>query len=134
MIKELLHNARVNIYKYDLIGKLDTGSLNHCLNELEKNIDKLLQERDEAIELGRQYFETYQNTIKLYKPLKFEELKKDMWVWDNVLKRYMKVYDISYSEETFNVNGEWYLDDLHLEEFEFEENRFYRYEVAKDEL
>jgi hypothetical protein len=66
-------------------------------------------------------------------PLKFEELKEGMWVWDNVSKRYMKVYDISYSEETFNVNGEWYLNDLYLEEFKFEENRFYRREVKEYE-
>lgn len=65
-------------------------------------------------------------------PLKFEELKEGMWVWDDVTKRYMKVYDISYSEETFNVNGEWYLNDLYLEEFMFEQSRFYRREVRND--
>ena len=65
-------------------------------------------------------------------PLKFEELKEGMWIWDDVTKRYMKVYDISYSEECFNVNGEWYLNDLYLEEFNFEENRFYRREVRND--
>lgn len=66
-------------------------------------------------------------------PLKFEEIKEKMWVWDNKTKRYMKVYDISYSEKAFNVNGEWYLDDLYLEEFEFEDGRFYLKEVKDDE-
>ena len=128
MIKELLHNARVSIYKYDLIGKLDTGSLNHCLNELEKNIDKLLQERDEAIELGREYFEAYQNTIKLYKPLKFEELKKDMWVWDNFQKKYFKIFRIrEWDPKPYIIM--YGNDDCP----DFEENRFYRYEVEKDE-
>ena len=61
--------------------------------------------------------------------LRFEDLKNDMWVWDNVTKKYMKIFDISYSEKTFNVNGEQYSDPLHLEEFTFEENRFFRKQV-----
>ena len=62
-------------------------------------------------------------------PLKFEELEADMWIWDNHKKVYMKIHDISYSEKSFNVNGEFYLDSLHLAEFEFEEGRFFSKEV-----
>lgn len=63
-------------------------------------------------------------------PLKFEELKEGMWVFDNIItKRYMKIYDISYSDKSFNVNGEWCGDDLFLESFAFQENRFFRKQV-----
>lgn len=58
-------------------------------------------------------------------PLKFEDLEPDMWVWDNVSKRYIKIFDISYSDKSFNVNGEWPLDEFYLEDFDFEDNRFY---------
>ncbi|MGN1343778.1 MAG: hypothetical protein ACI4U3_04310 [Traorella sp.] len=60
-------------------------------------------------------------------PLKFEELKENMWVWDNKYKMYLKIY------EAFHFKGyeEWiqYADgvcDL------FEENRFFRREVKED--
>lgn len=52
-------------------------------------------------------------------PLKFEELEENNWYWDNKDKEWCKY--ISYS--TFE-----YLDGYGSE---FEENRFYRYEVKE---
>lgn len=62
-------------------------------------------------------------------PLRWEEIEEGMWIFDSKTKRMMKVYDISYSDKSFNVNGEWAGSDLYLEEFAFEDNRFYRQPV-----
>lgn len=58
-------------------------------------------------------------------PLKFEDLKQNMWVWDNDYKLYCLI-DRIYSFNKFSVN--YHFNTMQ----EFEENRFYRYEV-KDE-
>lgn len=90
----------------------------------------------EAMNIDMKTFEAiYQQLDELgwleNKPLEFDDLKEDMWIWDNQTKRYMKIFDISYSDKGFNVNGDFYLDDLHCKEFKFEENRFFRKEVKK---
>ena len=115
-----------------------------CINALrylgdyngeEYNCHKFANAMEDLYQLIEEHFASSETRVETREnqPLKFEELKPDMWVWDNVPKIYMKIYDISYSERCFNVNGEWYLNDLYLEEFDFEENRFYRREV-KDEV
>lgn len=117
----------------DYISSTDyENALEYCVKELKKLIEEHFKLEEDFEQLEKSYDNLYDKFHNL-KPLKFEELHEGMWVWDNVSKRYMKIYDISYSEEGFNVNGEWYLDDLYLEEFNFEENRFYRREV-KEEL
>lgn len=63
-------------------------------------------------------------------PLKFEELKEGMWVWDN--KRKVKLliaycyseYDMGY----YNLSNPEDYKYIHIE---FEENRFYRKEVQE---
>lgn len=59
-------------------------------------------------------------------PLKFEELKPNMWVWDNKIKEFRKIDRVNkmyHGIEYFNTYG-WFI--------EFEENRFYRREVKED--
>ena len=64
-------------------------------------------------------------------PLKFEYLKEGMWVWDNKIKEYIKL-------EKHCAKGLGYLgydlkiNDIDWIDLEFEENRFYRYEVKED--
>lgn len=62
-------------------------------------------------------------------PLNFEELKENMWVWDNKNKLYVQIEEdfdendiifLRYYEDSYNSNCERTL---------FEENRFYRKEV-----
>lgn len=53
-------------------------------------------------------------------PLKFEELHENMWVWDNHWKLYIQIQNLN--ENAFQ-GYEYYA--------EFEENRFYRKEVAQ---
>ena len=61
-------------------------------------------------------------------PLKFEELRPNMWVWDNFIKRYVELYDVDIQRK------EVYRDDSNiLCVIRFEENRFYRYEVKENE-
>lgn len=58
-------------------------------------------------------------------PLKFEELKENTWVWDNDYKLYCLI-DRIYSFNKFSVN--YHFNTMQ----EFEENRFYKYEVKDD--
>ena len=57
-------------------------------------------------------------------PLKFEELKPNMWVWDNVEKEYIQLiyHDYGYSQEWLYIQA----GNPYETEFIFEENRFYR--------
>ena len=64
-------------------------------------------------------------------PLKFEELKENMWVWDNKTKSYIFIFKplnweptkgIRYANMIINYSADGYYMD-------FEENRFYRREV-----
>lgn len=62
-------------------------------------------------------------------PLKFEELKEGMWVWDNKDKAYMKI------ESVCDKDWVWlYIDSSereHIDEL-YEPNRFYRKEVVQE--
>lgn len=59
-------------------------------------------------------------------PLKFEDLKEGMWVWDNKEKEYAYIYFIGGEYPHLNyINGVIY-------DSKFEENRFYRREVQDE--
>ena len=57
-------------------------------------------------------------------PLKFEDLKENMWVWDNYCKEYCYIYFVAgkYPHIAY-IDGE--------EDGAFKENRFYRREVEE---
>lgn len=62
-------------------------------------------------------------------PLKFEELKEGMFVWDNARKEWVKV---EAQRETYTKIVEcWVIDWVLLKTYEFEPNRFYRKEVQE---
>ena len=85
-----------------------------CGNETGEGIEGiypyLKPEIDTLIELIHEHFSN--------PPLKFEELKAGMWVWDNKEKRYSKIESFAGIQIYFYD----YTDD-------FEENRFYRKQV-----
>lgn len=56
-------------------------------------------------------------------PLKFEELKPGMWVWDRELSAYIQIYAIYDTVKGIRVSS--------FGTFEFEENRYFRYEVKE---
>lgn len=69
--------------------------------------------------------------IYLNKPYKFEDLKPNMWVWDNRLKTCFLIHEI-------NKNYEWpiivyrnHLDN-EMDGLKYEENRFYPVEYANE--
>ena len=105
---------------------------NRLMNLLtqQNEIIKEYQNGEAYKDLKGSYDELLANALKLQEgictccehsnpPLKFEELEENNWYWDNKDKEWCKY--ISYS--TFE-----YLDGYGSE---FEENRFYRYEVKE---
>lgn len=56
-------------------------------------------------------------------PLNFEELEVGMWVWDRELSAYIQIYAIYDTVKGIRVSS--------FGTFEFEENRFYRWEVKE---
>lgn len=75
------------------------------------------------------------DSIPYNPPLEFEELEVGEWIWDNKEKIYVEIYDINVEIKRFN---EWAdLDDygecVDYGYLEFEEGRYYRYEVKKDD-
>lgn len=71
-------------------------------------------------------------------PLKFEELKEGMWVWDNKYKYYFEcnpristdMTECVWYESFWYNTGEGY-DEFYEDYIEFEENRFYRKKVKE---
>ena len=61
--------------------------------------------------------------------LRFEEIKKGMWIWDNARKEWVKV---EAQRETYTKIVEcWVIGWVLLKTYEFEPNRFYRKEVRE---
>lgn len=60
-------------------------------------------------------------SIYYNRPLKFEELEVGMWVWDRELSAYIQIYAIYDTVKGIRVSS--------FGTFEFEENRYFRYEV-----
>lgn len=58
-------------------------------------------------------------------PLMFEGLKEGMWVWDNVLKKYIHILTIDFGVPSGG------LIETENEYVPFEENRFYRKQVEE---
>lgn len=92
---------------------------------------------DEYFELIRKHNELEKQHMKLLlqwgkddnKPLKFEDLKEDMWVWDNIVKEYFEIFKLDESE-----SGKTLFVFSHPVIFKkFEENRFYKHEVISYE-
>lgn len=115
----------MNEYKQSLIGALDyvkysvrclgcDGSCNECeyflaIEKIENAIEKL----GELVEK------------ETPKPLSFEELKEGMWVWDNVLKKYIHILTIDFGVPSGG------LIEAENEYVPFEEGRFYRKQVEE---
>ena len=84
----------------------------------------------------RYYVDKYvkcKEELKSNSPLKFEELKEGMWVWDNLFKRYNKIVETSVHmfETTYLITFEYVHEPTRWKTIKFEENRFYRKEVKE---
>ena len=71
---------------------------------------------------------------KPYKPYKFEDLKPNMWVWDNVAKECLYVVrpfiTTGVRVKYFTCLGIWNLEKIKKLNMEFEENRFFPVQYA----
>lgn len=65
-------------------------------------------------------------------PLEFEELKPNMWIWDNEMKEWIQIVHLTnFLGATKFVN--FYINGLsELIDSEYEPNRFYRKEVVQE--
>ena len=109
---------------------------------LEKDLDEYRSQLNQTIQENVKLERNFSSAVKLHDnllakyekvkenpPLKFEDLKENMWIWDNKYKDYvrLKLHDIENYGKLIIFSkgyGEEYLR-------KFEENRFYRYEVKK---
>lgn len=66
-------------------------------------------------------------------PLKFEDLKEDMWVWDDKTKSYIYIFELLYWKPVNAIiyAGRIINDSAHGFCIDFEENRLYRREVQQ---
>ncbi|MCR0168696.1 hypothetical protein MKC94_02975 [[Clostridium] innocuum] len=67
-------------------------------------------------------------------PLKIEELKEGMWVWDDKTKSYIYIFELLYWKPVKAIiyAGRIINDPAHGFCIDFEENRFYRREVPQE--
>lgn len=71
-------------------------------------------------------------------PLKFEDLKENLWVWDNKYKHYIKIRRVKKKNSFIGYYPNFECDPITDEPYEnlqgvffFEENRFYLREVKE---
>lgn len=108
----------------------------------EQKADVKLQRIKELELKEKQWYETekdYRDEIKELKsnpPLKFDELKEGMPIWDSVEKCWIYIVHIARDYNNNSFTYVWWFDkndDYYTEPLvEFEENRFYRREVKNE--
>lgn len=96
----------------------------HCMKVTIRNLCKHFGVKNEA-EL---------KNIYLNKPCKFEDLKPNMWVWDNVAKECLYVVrpfiTTGVRVKYFTCLGIWNLEKIKKLNMKFEENRFFPVQCA----
>lgn len=131
--KEECVNARDIIHNHVNCDEMTTEEFNDSIvvfNNLIKEHFELVKDFMQLDKDFEQLEKSYDNLYDKFhnlKPLKFEELKEGMWVWDNKYKEYCYIYFIAgkYPHRKYIDNCE--------SDSEFEDNRFYRREVKDDE-
>lgn len=103
----------VHDYRYE-IAQMKTSIRNLCKHFGVNNLEEL-------------------KSIYLNPPLTFEELHEGMWVWDNKIKRFIKIAEVEHSQGYFIIDEDVYLEEINdwYDEIWFEENRFYRRQVKE---
>ena len=97
-----------------------------CDEQLKRVIDKAKELSGSNNELKRQ--------LHFIEPYKFEDLKPNMWVWDNVAKEYLYVVrpfiTTGVRVKYFTCLGIWNLEKIKKLNMKFEENRFFPMQCA----
>lgn len=104
--------------------------------QLKRVIDKAKELSDSNDELGRTIcsLDYALSDVYNHKPYKFEELKPNMWVWDNVAKECLYVVrpfiTTGVRVKYFTCLGIWNLEKIKKINIKFEENRFFPVQYA----
>lgn len=104
--------------------------------QLKRVIDKAKELSDSNDELERTIHSLDCELSDVYnpKPYKFEELKPNMWVWDNVAKECLYVVrpfiTTGVRVKYFTCLGIWNLEKIKKLNIKFEENRFFPVQYA----
>lgn len=91
-------------------------------------IANIVIDKDEIKETVKEMVDDSVNKILNPQPYKFEDLKKEMWVWDDKLKRCV---NCDPAKNSMGIDCIWYWYDYDFEGelsedyIEFEENRFF---------
>ena len=108
--------------------------------QLKRVIDKAKELSDSNNELERTVCSLDYALSDVYnpKPYKFEELKPNMWVWDNVAKECLYVVrpfiTTGVRVKYFTCLGIWNLEKIKKLNMKFEENRFFPVQCANLEI
>lgn len=121
-----------NTSKDDLIDYLHMiySNWKNCDVQLDNTIKENYRISNQLVEISRVCKSKDERIEELTSnpPLKFEELKENMVVWDNKRKMFIKIFDTATLEENF-FSFEVFGWEVPIYDEQFEENRFYRYEV-----
>lgn len=130
LIKEHFDNPQIDWLK-NCMGEEAFNLIFSSQEEVNKWFDRMRWHVKKCDEYGREL-----DILKNNPPLKFDELKEGMWVWDNKYKYYFEcnpristdMAECVWYESFWYNTGEGY-DEFYEDYIEFEENRFYRKEV-----
>lgn len=119
-IHTVYHNWKVTDWSCEIIRR-NAENISNEYDKLKKDLEITCNLHDDLL---KKY-----ESLKENPPLKFEELKEGMWVWDNVKKKYNQIFRVR----------KWYPSSYLIMYgdgnrcFDFEENRFYRREVNEND-
>lgn len=127
-----------NLTKIELVNYIKMLYYNWgvCDDQLKRVIDKAKELSDSNNELKRTIHSLDYALSDVYndKPYKFEELKPNMWIWDNVAKECLYVVrpfiTTGVRAKYFTCLGIWNLEKIKKLNMKFEENRFFPVECA----
>ena len=131
-------SALKNLTKNELIDyiKMLYHNWGVCDEQLKRVIDKAKELSNSNDELKRTICSLDYALSDVYnsKPYKFEELKPNIWVWDNVAKECLYVVrpfiTTGVRVKCFTCLGIWNLEKIKKLNMKFEENRFFPMEYA----
>ena len=112
-------------------GMMNENKCREALN----NLKNVIVTRGYDKELTTEYVKVLDDLITEHfdnPPLKFEELKQCMWVWDSKYDEYIQIDFVTPRKEIevytpSYIGGD--MQGIYIEEFKFEENRYYRKQV-----
>ena len=104
--------------RFELINELDV--LMSLIQEHFELIEHAKKLQNEVDKYKHEYFSMC-DLVENPQPYKFEDLKPNMWVWDEKEKKCNKIIKI----EGRNIDFYYITEDIHRYKVEFEENRFY---------